>query len=112
MLGQQLVIGFSQLRKTRADFPIARIGGSDAGVPQCDAHVSHKAAPFCALHGTFAEDVAKLFSLSRLKIGKGSDWRAAIPRANILADIATENVMADRVAKFQWHGGAQFDGQV
>src|SRR5262249_20434167 len=28
----------------------------------------------------------------RLKCGEGADWRAAVPRANILADIAAEDV--------------------
>jgi hypothetical protein len=50
--------------------------------------------------------------LTRLEMGKARNRRAAVPRANVLANIAAEDVAANGLAKFQWNGCAQFDRQV
>ncbi len=50
--------------------------------------------------------------LAWLEIRQRCHWRAAIPGANVLANIAAEDVIADRFPQFQRDGAAQLDGEI
>ena len=48
----------------------------------------------------------------RLKCCERGGRRVAIPRADVLADVAPEDVAAHRLTQFDGNAAAQFDGQV
>ncbi len=48
----------------------------------------------------------------RLELRRGSHWRLAIPRANVLTDVASENVPSHARAKLVWNLAPLLDGQI
>src|SRR5208282_2578131 len=48
----------------------------------------------------------------RLELRRGSQWRLAIPRANILTDVASENVPSHARAELFWNLASFLDGQI
>ena len=130
VLGKDGVARFGELRKPRADFPVARLARAQTGISDGDARVAHEAAPLGALHRAPAKHLAKLsfaqgeqpfeigsaermFStLPGLEIGRRGHRRAPIPRANVLADVAPEDVPPDRFAQLRRNRSAEFDGQI
>ena len=130
MLREDCVPGRSQFRKPRADFSVARLAGAQAGISNRNARIAHQAAPLRALHRASAKHVAEflfgerdqpfqvrrkkrvLFTLAGLEIRQRRHRRAAIPRANVLADVAAEDVPADGLAQFERNRAAQLDRQI
>src|SRR5579859_3900856 len=105
-------------------------------IPEGDAGVAHQTSPLCALDRAAAEYFSKLRwrktgdleqvgqvkrvrrrlagrrqECARLKFRQAGARRFVVPRANVLADVTSENVAAHRFAKFLGNRAAKFDGQ-
>ena len=51
-------------------------------------------------------------AFARLECGERRDWRFAIPRADVLADVAADDGVADVRAKFFRNFAAKLDGEI
>ena len=51
-------------------------------------------------------------AFARLEFGGGGDWSFAVPGANVLTDVAAEDVASDAWAQVFWNLATLFDGQV
>src|SRR5216684_1285394 len=109
----------------------------NSGIAEGDASIAHQARPFGPLYRAAAKSIAELlrrntrdvqqfrevkevlnrfpatgFEASRLKSFQAGARRLAVPRADILADVAAKNVAAHRLAKRFGNRPAKLDRQI
>src|SRR5205807_9655209 len=95
-------------------------------VPHRDHRIAAQAAQLGATDGRTAKFFAKLLgfhfcdplqggiheSFTRLKLGSLRGRSSAVPRADILADVATKQVPAHTVTQFLGNGASLFDSEI
>ena len=95
-------------------------------VPHRDHRIAAQAAQLGPAHGRTAKFFAKLLgfhfcdplqggiheSFTRLKLGSLRGRSSAVPRADILADVATKQVPAHTVTQFLGNGPSLFDSEI